>query len=100
MPELHVIVNIGSDGDIKCFCPYDEYLQGKCACREKYNCPEAILEVKVISGTKPSDQIIQPAVKATRDMDKVTRKIKGHARKIKEATARFEKSVKGSRFRI
>jgi len=96
---MHVIINVGSDGDIKCFCPYEEYLQGKCECRDKYDCPEAILEVKTILGTRPSEQTSLKRNAADRELKTAERKIKRHTQKIKEATAKFEKSIKNIRFK-
>ena len=54
--KFHGIVKFNAVGEVDCFCTYEEYLRKGCACREQFNCPEAMIEITVIPGTRPSDQ--------------------------------------------
>ncbi len=100
MTPTHVIVNMGEDGDVKCFCPYEEYLRVKGDCRSKFDCAEAILDVRIVAGSKPSEQTSSAVTVTSMDIKKASRDITRSARKIKEGLARFEKSVRGSKFRL
>lgn len=99
--KFHGIVLIDKNDEIVCFCSYSDYLQGNCACREKYDCPEAFIEVTVIPGTRPSDkikQVVKNVKKASRDVLNNTRRMNNS---IKKGLAELEKSVrKAGRFKI
>lgn len=97
---MHVILNADETGDIKCFCPYEEYLQGRCVCREKFDCPEAIIEFKILAGTKPSEQIGASLNKIDRELRKTKRVIERNAGKIKQGLASLEKAIHRSKFKI
>ena len=100
MTPTHVLVNISPDGDVKCFCPYEEYLQIKGDCRSKFDCAEAILDVSTIAGSKPSEQIPTALSVTSRDVKKASGDIIRQSRRIKEGLASFEKAVRGSKFRL
>ncbi len=100
MARMHVILNTDATGDIKCFCPYEEYLQGLCVCREKFDCPEAIIEFKILVGTKPSEQTDATFNKINRDLKKTARVVEQKAGKIKQGLASLEKAIKRSKFKI
>jgi hypothetical protein len=94
MVEFRGVVNFDNKGELVCFCSYQEVLQGKCACRQRDDCPEALITVEVIEGTRPSEQI------GTEDVRKVSREMLKGVSKIKEGLAKFEKDVKWRKFRI
>lgn len=100
MSRMHVILNTDATGDIKCFCPYEEYLQGLCVCREKFDCPEAIIEFKILAGTKPSEQVGASLKKIDRDLKTTKRAIEQNTGKIKQGLASLEKAIQRSKFKI
>ena len=100
MARTHVILHTDAAGDIKCFCPYEEYLQGLCVCREKFDCPEAIIEFKILAGTKPSEQTGASLNKIERELKKTERVIKQNTGKIKQGLASLEKAIQRSKFKI
>ena len=69
--RCHALVNLSVDGNLICFCPYEEYLQGLCECRERFDCPESIIEITVLPNSRPSDQEARKIRKATREVKKV-----------------------------
>ncbi len=93
MYEFKGVVNFNTKGEVVCFCSEKEVLQGKCGCRDRYDCPEALVTIEVIPGSKPSE-------KKVRDIKKTGQEIIQDFSKIKESLVRFEKSIKGSKFRI
>jgi hypothetical protein len=91
--EFRGVVNINDVGDVICFCSQKEVLQGKCLCQNRDNCPEAIISIDVIPGSRPSEKGTQ---KITKSQDKLSKEVT----KIKEGLSRLEQAVKGSRFRL
>ncbi len=93
MIEFRGIVNINDKGEVICFCSHTEALQGKCLCRNKDNCPEAIISIEIIPGTRPSEQGVKQASKAKQTIAK-------EVTKIKEGLAHLEKAVRKTKFRL
>ena len=91
--EFRGVVNINEKDEIVCFCSHIEVLQGKCICKDRDNCPEAIISVEVIPGTRPSETGAKKIVKVSRDVVK-------EVEKIKEGLSRLEQAVKKTKFRI
>ncbi len=91
--EFRGVVNINDRDEIVCFCSQEEALQGKCLCQERDDCPEAIISIEVIQGTRPSEKGIKKVVKAKEDIAK-------EVIKIKEGLSRLEQAVKKTKFRI
>ncbi len=99
--KFHGIILLNDNDEIVCFCSYDDYLQGNCACRDKYDCPEALIEVTVLPGSRPSDKMkraVKDIKKASKDVVKHTRIINNS---IKKGLVDLEKAVrKAGRFKI
>ena len=93
MPEFKGVVNFNTKGEVVCFCAEKEVLQGKCRCKVRYDCPEAIINIEVIPGSKPSERAVQ-------DVEKSGKAVIQDFSKIKESLVKFEKSIKGTKFRI
>ena len=91
--EFTGVVNINERGEIVCFCSKDEALRGKCLCQNRDDCPEAIITVEVLPGTRPSERGLRKIAKAN---DSVVKQVA----KIKEGLADLEKAVKKTRYRI
>lgn len=85
--KFHGIVKFNTLGEVECFCSYDEYLRKGCACREKFDCPEAMIEITTIPGTRPSDQELEPVKKAEKD-------IKKSINSIKKGVSRLERDMR------
>lgn len=100
MTAFRAIVNLDEDGDVTCFCPYDNYLKGKCECREKFNCPEAMIEITVLPKSRPSEQAQAGIKKVTRELKDSERKMKKSNDRIKQGLSQLEKATKGNRWRI
>ncbi|MBD3260348.1 MAG: hypothetical protein GF334_01500 [Candidatus Altiarchaeales archaeon] len=98
--RFRVIVNQDSKGEILCFCPYDEYLKGLCVCREKYDCPEAIIELTVLPNSRPSDKVVAAVEKGKREVKSAEREIKRSADRIKQGVNRLERVAGKNRWRI
>ena len=94
MEELRGIVNLNERVEITCFCYELEYLQGKCPCREQYDCPMAIISMEVIPDSRPSDAGQKKAVRKLREVKRETDKIKAGLAKLEAAVK------KNRRFRI
>ena len=88
--QFHGIVKLNAAGEVVCFCSYDDYLRNACACREKYDCPEAMIEVTVLPGTRPSDQDLLPLKEMERDIKKVSKNINS----IKRGVSRLERDMR------
>jgi hypothetical protein len=88
--QFHGIVRLNVLGDVVCFCSYDDYLRNACACREKYDCPEAMIDVTVLPGTRPSEQALEPFKKAEREIKKVSKNINS----IRKGVSRLERDMK------
>lgn len=94
MIRLHGIVNFNEEGEVICFCSYEEYQAGRCACRNRQDCPEAMIEITVIPGTKPSEQ-------AKVELEKTFKDVEHGAKTIKQGLYELEKTLrnrKGFRF--
>jgi hypothetical protein len=91
--EFRGVVNINEKGEVVCFCSEKEALQGKCLCQTRDNCPDAIISIEVIPGTRPSEKGVKKVAKATKDITK-------EVVKIKEGLSRLEQAVKKTKFRI
>lgn len=101
MPEkFHGIVNMNSAGEVICFCSYEEYLRGKCVCREKHDCPEAMIEITVLPNSKPSEQSVQEIKKVQKQTSGALRKALAQTNQIKQGVSRLEQAIKGTRFKI
>ena len=98
--QFHAIVRFDAQGDVICFCPYEEYLRGKCACREKYDCPEAMVDITVLPNSRPSEQGLQEIKKEQREIKQTLKKVTKQSSRIKQGVAQLEKAIKNSRFRI
>ncbi len=98
--KFHGIVNFNASGEVVCFCSYEEYLRGKCVCREENDCPEAMIEITVLPNSRPSQQSTQEIKKAQRETTKALQKVTGQTNRIKQGVTRLERAIKGSRFRI
>ncbi len=89
--KFHGIVRLDpGTGEIICFCSYDDYLRKRCECRERFNCPEAMIEITVIPGTRPSDQTLAPLKEAKRNIQKVSKSMNS----IKKGVSRLEREMK------
>jgi len=98
--KFHAIVRFNTNGDLVCFCPYDNYLRGGCGCRDKYDCPEAMIEITVLPKSKPSEQTVNKIKKADKDITKSLKQTEVSLNRIKQGVSRLEKAIKGTRFRI
>ena len=100
MSAFRAIVNVDEDGDVTCFCPYENYLKGNCACRDKFDCPEAMIEITVLPKSRPSEQAELGIKKITRDLKESGRNMKKANDRIKQGLSQLEKATKGTRWRI
>jgi len=88
--KFHGIVRLDADGNVVCFCSYEDYLRGLSPCREKFDCAEAMVEVTVIHGTRPSDQELAPLKKVERTIKKVSKNINS----IKQGVSHLERDMR------
>lgn len=93
MAEFRGVVNINEQGEIVCFCSQEEAMRGQCLCQKKYDCPEAMISVEVLPGTRPSEQGIKQVVVGT---ERVAKEVT----KIKEGLSRLEQAIKKTKFRL
>lgn len=100
MTAFRAIVNLDKDGDVTCFCPYENYLKGNCECRDKFDCPEAMIEITVLPKSRPSEQVSSGIKKVTRELKNSDRTIKKANDRIKQGLSQLEKATKGNRWRI
>jgi len=91
MTKFHGIVNLDDNGEVVCFCSYAEYEAGRCACRIGKDCPEAMIEISVIPGTKPSEQVTS----ASRELEKTIKDFEHGAKTIKQGLYELEKTLRG-----
>ena len=91
--EFRGVVNINDKGDVVCFCSQREVLQGKCICHKKDDCPEAVISVEVLEGTRPSEKSINAVSKSIYEITQSTVK-------IKEGLSKLDQAVKKSKFRL
>ena len=100
MENLRVIVNVDVEGKIVCLCLHDDYLRGYCECRDKYNCPEAIIEdMTVIPNSRPSDKLLSGIKKTARDLKKATAVVKKANDRIKQGVSKLERDVRKNHWR-
>ncbi len=101
MSPFRAIVNLDDDGNVSCFCGYENYLKGDCLCRnEGFDCPEAMIDITVMPNSKPSDQVQGEVKKVTREAEKANRELKKATDRIKQGVGQLEKATKGTRWRI
>ncbi len=100
MSSFRAIVNVDADGDVTCFCPYENYLKGNCKCRVKFDCPEAMIEITVLPKSRPSEQVELGIKKIARELKKSERTVKKANDRIKQGLSQLEKATKGTRWRI
>ena len=93
MSEFKGVVNLNSKGEVVCFCSEEEYLRGSCTCKVTYDCPDAIIHIEVLEGTRPSEL-------GVKDVDKALVKVAKETTRIKEGLAELEKALKGRKFRV
>jgi len=93
MTEFRGVVNINEKGEVVCFCSQEEYLRGACTCKFTDDCPDAVISIDVIPGTRPSEM-------GSQDAKRVTKKLAKETIKIKEGLAELEKAIKGRKFRL
>jgi len=98
--KFHAIVRFDRNGEVICFCSYDEYLRGKCDCRDKHNCPEAMIDITVLPNSRPSEQEVKKVERAEKEISKSLKKAAEETNRIKQGVTRLEKAIKGTRFRI
>ena len=100
MSSFRAIVNLDEDGDVTCFCPYENYLKGHCKCRDKFDCPEAMIEITVLPKSRPSEQAELGIKKVARELKESERTMKKANDRIKQGLSQLEKATKGTRWRI
>ncbi|KKM25941.1 hypothetical protein LCGC14_1589860 [marine sediment metagenome] len=100
MSSFRAIVNLDEDGDVTCFCPYENYLKGNCKCRNKFDCPEAMIDITILPKSRPSEQAELGIKKITRELKKSERTMKKANDRIKQGLSQLEKATKGTRWRI
>lgn len=100
MSSFRAIVNLDEDGDVTCFCPYENYLKGNCSCRDKFDCPEAMIDITVLPNSRPSEQARTEIKKVTKSLKDSEREVKKASDRIKQGLSHLEKATKGNRWRI
>lgn len=98
--KFHGIVNFNAAGEVICFCSYEEYLRGKCVCRETKDCPEAMIEITVLPNSTPVQKNVREIKKAHKEVSKALKKATEQTNRIKQGVTRLEKAIKGSRFKL
>lgn len=98
--KLHAIVRFNVEGQLVCFCPYDNYLRGGCACRDEFDCPEALVEITVLPKSRPSEQHVNKIKTAEKKVTKNLKETTANLNRIKQGVSRLEKAIKGTKFRI
>jgi hypothetical protein len=98
--NFHAIVRFDSQGELVCFCAYEDYLRGECGCREKYNCPEAMIDITVLPQSRPSERGLKKMTKVTKEANQAFKKVAEETNRIKQGVSKLEKAIKGTRFRI
>lgn len=100
MSSFRAIVNLDEEGDVTCFCPYENYLKGNCKCRDKFDCPEAMIEITVLPKSRPSEKVELGIKKVTKELKNSERDMKKANNRIKQGLSELEKATKGNRWRI
>lgn len=93
MIEFKGVVNLNKNDEVVCFCSQEEVLRGKCICKNRDDCPDAIINIELIPGSRPSEQTEK---QTTNTVKKITKDVI----KIKEGLVQFEKAVKDIKFRL
>jgi hypothetical protein len=88
--KFHCVLHLDDEGEVVCFCPYEEAVQGRCVCRDAYNCSEAMMEITIIPGTRPSDRDFEPLKK----VEKAAKKVSKNLDSIKKGISRLERDMK------
>jgi len=101
MSYFRAIVNLDEEGDVACFCPYENYLKGYCECRKSgIDCPEAMIDITIMPNSRPSDQAKGEIKRITKKVEKGNADIKKSSDRIKQGLSRLEKATKINRWRI
>lgn len=106
MPAQHQLsfvarVRLDDEGDLLCFCHQQSPGKPISECQERYDCPEARIEVEVVAGTRPSEQILAVTKQKNRELENTLAGTVKSAEKIKQGLLGLEKSIKRNpRFRI
>ena len=88
--KFHGIVRLDVGEEVICFCSYEDYLREGCVCKEKFNCPEAMIEITIIPGTRFSDNSLDPFKKAEKSIQKISKNISS----IKKGVSRLERDMR------
>jgi len=91
--EFRGVVNFNNKGEVVCFCSQEEYLRGACTCKFTDDCPDAIISIDVIPGSRPSEM-------GPRKVKKTLEGVVKQTGKLKEGLAQLEKAIKGKKFRL
>jgi len=97
--QLHSLVCI-EEGVVTCFCKLSDWKSKQYKCRVIYNCPEALLDVKVLPFTRPSDEIKASVNTAIKSITKSTAAFGAAPNKIKQGIVGLEKAIEKLKFRI
>ena len=100
MEKLHIIANIDEDGDLICFCPYEDYLKGDCICRDKADCPEAMINITILPNSRPSQQGVQKVTSEVKKVEKQVRHVIKSTNKIKEGLNSLDQAMRKNKFRL
>ncbi len=100
MERLHVIINMDKNGEVLCFCPYEEYLLGDCICRDSADCPEAMMDITILPNSRPSQQEAQKITSEVKRIEKQVKQVVRNTNKIKEGLHTLEQSMKRNKFRL
>ena len=100
MAKIHVIANIDEDGELLCFCPYEDYLKGLCVCRDSADCPEAMIDITILPNSRPSQQGAQEITSQVKKVEKQVKQVVKSTNRIKEGLKDLEQAMKKSKFRL
>ena len=92
--SFHGVVRFNEEGELICFC-YDTDVQtGRCGCLLLHDCSEAVVEVSIIAGTKPSEKNAKSLARASQGIEDIVDKVSESAGKIKQGLSALEKAIK------
>lgn len=77
---------------VTCFCRKEEWEKQRYSCRNVYDCPEALVDFKVIPGTRPSDLPLAETRNAVNKLEEANRKIQNCSRVLKQGITALEKA--------
>ena len=100
MEKRHVIANIDEDGDLICFCPYEDYLKGDCVCRDNADCPEAMIEITILPNSRPSQRGVQKVISEVKKVEKQVKQVVKSTNRIKEGLNSLDRAMKKNKFRF